>query len=258
MKGNQNYIFAFVLVALVAAAIVVVIVMNKKKKNTPSPSPAAPSPAAPAAPTAAPVQTAVPMPNPAAQRLRAPLQHPMDARFLRDDFIGQRASSREQAEIYNSVKQKMMQQGLVMNAPQPFDAASAFDISMASVDPDNTNVISGGLETSAILIPGQAGSTIIEIDGTSFQRIQKGELDALVFFYMDGCQLCREVRPRLQSVGTGFPQKSLVSISDAKSSPFWSQYKIEKFPTLIAFKGGNPVLYQGDWDLQSLTAFVGQ
>lgn len=251
---NRNLLILIGVVILATVIVAVIGMKNKKKKPTPSPSPPPPPPTPQPAPPAPPQIAPVPEP----QRLKAPLQHPMDARFFRDDVIGQRASSREQAEIYNAVKQKMLQQGMVMNTPQPFDAASSFDISMASVDPNNTDVIGGGLATSAILIPGQGGTQLIEIDATTFQRIQTGELDAIVFFYMDGCQLCREVRPKLSSVAAGISQKSFVSISDAKSSPFWSQYKIERFPTLLKFKAGVPVAYQGDWNVPSLTAFAGE
>jgi thioredoxin len=78
---------------------------------------------------------------------------------------------------------------------------------------------------------------------TSFQDLLAGsDLPVLVDFYATWCGPCQMMAPVLEQVGARLKDAlQVVKIDTEKYPQLASQYQIHALPTLVLFKGGQPV-----------------
>jgi thioredoxin 1 len=71
------------------------------------------------------------------------------------------------------------------------------------------------------------------------QTLKTEELIA-VLFYADWCPFCMDFRPRFEAVQPGGFELGLANISD-DDNPLWEDFNIKRVPTVVIFKGGQPI-----------------
>lgn len=77
----------------------------------------------------------------------------------------------------------------------------------------------------------------------SFQEmLDSTELPILVDFYAPWCGPCQMMSPIIQNVGAQYKDQALVvKINTDKNPQVAEQFQIRELPTLMIFKGGQPV-----------------
>ena len=88
-----------------------------------------------------------------------------------------------------------------------------------------------------------AGANVLELTDTNFQsEVLGSDQPVLVDFWAPWCGPCRKIAPMIDELATeysGSARVGKVNIDDNQQSAM--QYGIEAIPTLIVFKGGQPV-----------------
>jgi len=85
--------------------------------------------------------------------------------------------------------------------------------------------------------------------------------DVLLEFYAPWCGHCKQLAPIYEQLGEKFASVHTVTVAkiDATANSYPDSIQIQGFPTLIFFPAGNkqnPITYEGDRDLPSLTQFI--
>ncbi|XOV93021.1 MAG: thioredoxin [Bacteroidota bacterium] len=94
----------------------------------------------------------------------------------------------------------------------------------------------------------------------NFKQLISGNKPVLVDFYADWCGPCKMQTPILKDVSDAIKGKArIIKIDVDRNRAIASQYKVQSIPTLILFKGGQPVWRQaGVANKKQLIDLVGQ
>ena len=88
-----------------------------------------------------------------------------------------------------------------------------------------------------------AGANVVELTDGNFQsEVLDSEQPVLVDFWAPWCGPCRKIAPMIDELATeysGAAKIGKVNIDDNQQSAF--KYGIEAIPTILIFKGGQPV-----------------
>jgi len=86
----------------------------------------------------------------------------------------------------------------------------------------------------------------VRVDGEDFEKlISEAEIPVLVDFYADWCGPCKMMAPILDDIARERTGELLVAKLDTDRSPEVArQFGIQGIPTLILFRGGEPVARQ--------------
>jgi len=86
------------------------------------------------------------------------------------------------------------------------------------------------------------GKPIAVTDDTFEAEVIKAKIPALVDFWAPWCSPCRMVAPLVEELATEYEGKVLFAKVDVDENPkMANKYGIMSIPTLLIFKGGNPV-----------------
>lgn len=79
-----------------------------------------------------------------------------------------------------------------------------------------------------------------------FQHIINSSKPVLVDFYADWCGPCKEIPPVLKKVKQEVKGVRIVKVNVDENPFIASRYKVNRLPTLIVFKDGEPIwTYEG-------------
>ncbi|SHI81767.1 thioredoxin [Tangfeifania diversioriginum] len=74
-----------------------------------------------------------------------------------------------------------------------------------------------------------------------FLHIIKSRKPVLVDFYADWCGPCKEIPPVLKKVKQELKDVRIVKVNVDRNPFIASRYKVNRLPTLIVFKEGEPI-----------------
>jgi thioredoxin 1 len=84
--------------------------------------------------------------------------------------------------------------------------------------------------------------TIVVTDETFEDLVLKAELPTLVDFWAVWCGPCKMIGPMLEEIAADYEGKLVVAKLDVETNSVTTiQYGVMNIPTLILFKGGQPV-----------------
>jgi thioredoxin len=91
-----------------------------------------------------------------------------------------------------------------------------------------------------------AGSNVTEITAANFQsEVLKSDKPVLVDFWAPWCAPCRRIAPMIDELATeyaGAVKVGKLNVSEnEETNALAGSYAVENIPTLIIFKGGEPV-----------------
>lgn len=88
-----------------------------------------------------------------------------------------------------------------------------------------------------------ASKNIVHADDASFdQEVIQSDLPVLVDFWAEWCGPCRMIAPSLDQLAEEYAGKvKIVKVDTEAAQQVPSKYGIRGIPTLILFKGGEPV-----------------
>lgn len=87
-----------------------------------------------------------------------------------------------------------------------------------------------------------AGNTVIVTDSTFAEDVLNSDKLVLVDFWATWCGPCRMVAPVLEEIAGEHPDKIIIAKLDVDANPTVARdYQVLSIPTLILFKGGEPV-----------------
>jgi thioredoxin 1 len=85
------------------------------------------------------------------------------------------------------------------------------------------------------------GRIVHATDATFEQEVLKSDVPVLVDFCATWCPPCRELAPILEELSTELPGVKFVKVDVDRCPAVWRQYGTGKIPTLLVFKGGQPI-----------------
>jgi thioredoxin 1 len=85
-------------------------------------------------------------------------------------------------------------------------------------------------------------SNIVVTDSNFEQEVINSDIPVIVDFWAEWCAPCRLIAPLVDDIGNEYAGKLKVCKLDVDSNPQTSmKYGIRSIPTLLIFKGGQPV-----------------
>lgn len=84
--------------------------------------------------------------------------------------------------------------------------------------------------------------TMLELNDQNFEEVLSGQTLVLVHFWRPGCGPCLRMEPIIEGLAQEFEGRVVVgSLNIFESLETAKRYKIPATPTLIIFKGGEPI-----------------
>eukprot|EP01128_Nolandella_sp_AFSM9_P008360 TRINITY_DN4_c0_g1_i1.p1 TRINITY_DN4_c0_g1~~TRINITY_DN4_c0_g1_i1.p1 ORF type:complete len:474 (-),score=177.59 TRINITY_DN4_c0_g1_i1:75-1496(-) len=108
-------------------------------------------------------------------------------------------------------------------------------------------------------IPENNDGPVVTLVGRNFKEIvTDSDDDVFVEFYAPWCGHCKKLAPVYSELGETFASVEHIKIAqiDATANNLPSGIDVKGYPTLILFKGGKQIPFNGDRDLEAMTNFL--
>merc|ERR1712093_30661 len=110
------------------------------------------------------------------------------------------------------------------------------------------------------LIAFAAASDVVVLDSDNFDEVVSENYFVFVEFYAPWCGHCKRLAPDYETLATelkGEESPAVVAKVDAtEATAVASQYGVRGYPTLIFFRNGNQIKYEGDRSVAAMKTFI--
>lgn len=92
------------------------------------------------------------------------------------------------------------------------------------------------------------------MDMDKVSKIQQG--DGVLVVTMPGCHYCEQMKPDLDTLSKESDKIAVVDTGDDDGKQIAQELNVQKYPTILQFKGGAATPYEGDRSLGALRKLV--
>ena len=99
----------------------------------------------------------------------------------------------------------------------------------------------------------------VEIASTNSITSEHNEKPVLVLFYADWCGACKALKPTWKKLVEKYKSSSVISFKKVecdKNPEVAKEHNIEGYPTIILFKNGKKIIFEGNRTLKNLENFI--
>jgi hypothetical protein len=176
-------------------------------------------------------------------RMRMPIQHAINSDVT--GYDSNKPSRQADGNVYRRAQELVAAQA---SQVQPMDNGNG--ISMSPINDQQAMGQQGGAA------PPVAAPQ--DIDASVFERIERGEIDAVIMWYTDSCGACHQLKPRYAHAAAAVPDVLFAQFGEAHAAPYWERCKIQGVPALQLWVQGKPITYDGNQSVQSIAEFGAQ